>query len=927
MSIARKIESVQKDPQRNSNVERESARKLEEKWRNTHNSILDIGCDMDKLESESTEYKFYHLQLTSREGRVTDQVDEEYIAQEQSTNLAMEDEHEGISETPDDESRDPNEVVDLSRSDMDSLNASSVSISINRSGKLRISTDIDHPTSSTPLRPKLRVNRRICTDAIKSACATISSTCGISAEMSRKVVQIVSKELYGHQFYLSKEDQARGEVCTPGDLSYVIPSARTIADHKHLMAIDSEVDAAIALCNKIPSVKAFLHFDTTNRNNIDEDWPTIILRMSDGQEFRLRPLFFAFEDREQITSLFVETLTRLAEAASIFNQSICQASTLWENICALMTDAVTKNLEVEKSIAAKLNSDHIPLHLLCKSHTVEAIDKACLKVLSSIEKEVKQQEIFESINPALKSFFRGKMAVVEAGIEAILKLVTHQKSAISSSQADQFDRLCEQEGVTKRIFLYQQRRFAKIGKAAACILNAKDIILMLLDEIDTTNQLTEACRIYMSSDLFLAELECLAYFNHVVTFPFLNCVEVSSQEELLKIIPTLYTDLKQAKTDTLSKFVCRIRQMPTPTLTTDLSQEVIKRLCMATAEAIKLQCGREYGFSDLSGKERATNLATLTIEQLQHLPTNNCISERDLAKFDREASGARSRNRKFKAKAIRNNMVLYKSKKSRKIDRVSRKISSVLSARELEWDSNQRDKFKERLELKVTKAEKAAGFVKKLLQECKTWGGPATTVDELFSILTGKDNQYHILRTEVSYYAHTNKAQRVTNKELYRVNGISYEDMLENLTILLDEEENSSIIPISSLPTISDVLKALASSSDTVPNQQTSMETTVNDMVAVIWQSKEGTFEWYLGYVKKQVNGNLIIDHLHRCIKNSHSKWKYPEKEDIQMVEPAQIITCKIIGEWDLSTTRKRNYILDNIKTVSNAFTMHCLAD
>ena len=105
------------------------------------------------------------------------------------------------------------------------------------------------------------------------------------------------------------------------------------------------------------------------------------------------------------------------------------------------------------------------------------------------------------------------------------------------------------------------------------------------------------------------------------------------------------------------------------------------------------------------------------------------------------------------------------------------------------------------------------------------------------------------------------------------------------------------------------------------------METTVNDMVAVIWQSKEGTFERYLGYVKKQVNGNLIIDHLHRCIKNSHSKWKYPEKEDIQMVEPAQIITCKIIGEWDLSTTRKRNYILDNIKTVSNAFTMHCLVD
>ena len=58
------------------------------------------------------------------------------------------------------------------------------------------------------------------------------------------------------------------------------------------------------------------------------------------------------------------------------------------------------------------------------------------------------------------------------------------------------------------MFLYQQRIFAKLRKSASWILNAKDILQMLLDEVDSTNQLTKTCKIYLSSELFLTELEC-----------------------------------------------------------------------------------------------------------------------------------------------------------------------------------------------------------------------------------------------------------------------------------------------------------------------------------------------------------------------------------------------------------------------------------
>ena len=140
-----------------------------------------------------------------------------------------------------------------------------------------------------------------------------------------------------------------------------------------------------------------------------------------------------------------------------------------------MIDAVTKNLGIEGTIPAALGSQHKPHHLLCKSHTVEALDRSNLEVLSKVEKNVNQQGTLESINQALKSFFRGKTALVEAGIVALLPLITHNKSTNSCSQADLFEHICEREGVTKRVFLYQQQRFAKLGKSAPAILEAKDI--------------------------------------------------------------------------------------------------------------------------------------------------------------------------------------------------------------------------------------------------------------------------------------------------------------------------------------------------------------------------------------------------------------------------------------------------------------------
>ena len=56
---------------------------------------------------------------------------------------------------------------------------------------------------------------------------------------------------------------------------------------------------------------------------------------------------------------------------------------------------------------------------------------------------------------------------------------------------------------------------------------------------------------FLDSEFLLTELQVLAYFTHTITLPFLYFIEVNSNEELLKIFPRLFTDLKAGGLETL----------------------------------------------------------------------------------------------------------------------------------------------------------------------------------------------------------------------------------------------------------------------------------------------------------------------------------------------------------------------------------------
>ena len=206
----------------------------------------------------------------------------------------------------------------------------------------------------------------------------------------------------------------------------VLPSAKIINDYKVTLAIQIEKETATALYNMPDDVKSTLHFDSTQRSKIDGDWPCLILIFTNNLRFSLRPLFFAYEDGENIVRLIVETYIRLALTITSTDQAV-SAKDLWGKTTAVMTDSVRKNLKIEDGVADVLKSNYKPYHLFCKSHLVEAFVRSNIEVLSTIENQLNFREKLESINPSVRSFLCG---VAVCGIKSTLNLISHIKQPL-----------------------------------------------------------------------------------------------------------------------------------------------------------------------------------------------------------------------------------------------------------------------------------------------------------------------------------------------------------------------------------------------------------------------------------------------------------------------------------------------------------------
>ena len=399
-----------------------------------------------------------------------------------------------------------------------------------------------------------------------------------------------------------------------------------------------------------------IHYDTTTRKRLNGEWPSLILKTCSGKKFRLRSLNMAAEDCKNIVNLFIATLSRL------------------EKVSCLMTDSVSKNLQIENLIAATLVSHHIPMHLLCVSHTCEVFDSGNLHVLNQIEKMLGLKE---------KIMFLSK-GIAQVAINALSKLATNDGH--KSSLYEEFDAELAKSNKPKKFSIFKERRFALLGYTAAAVIDHFTDLQNTISNTNSQNQLIQAAKLYFTIEYIKIALTCIAWFTYKVTMPFLNMCEIETPNTLLTILPMLKIDLESGKLNTLDNYHVEYSFKPTEPTSTS-GRIIMERFCKKAATDLERQRARIFGFS--AEECCVTYLTTVSTDVLENLPIHNLDCERDLAIMDKIASRAAvCSNRNFTAKGMKDDMTLYQAKVA-KIDKETKKISNILDVDEKKWFESQ----------------------------------------------------------------------------------------------------------------------------------------------------------------------------------------------------------------------------------------------
>ena len=143
--------------------------------------------------------------------------------------------------------------------------------------------------------------------------------------------------------------------------------------------------------------------------------------------------------------------------------------------------------------------------------------------------------------------------------------------------------------------------------------------------------------------------------------------------------------------------------------------------------------------------------------------------------------------------------------------------------------------MKARIQAKFEKLSNQKDNSRKLLENCKSWGGPCVSAEELETILLAKpDNQDRIVKAELAYFRQTHKPDMIGRPDLFKLNKISSEERLENLMTLLSDRDNSTGTVVD-LPTNADVLQMITRDVIHKPTKDTTtLLPDVNDLCVVV---------------------------------------------------------------------------------------------
>lgn len=150
-------------------------------------------------------------------------------------------------------------------------------------------------------------------------------------------------------------------------------------------------------------------------------------------------------------------------------QKSCKRS-VWEFLC--FYDRCCYYFKVEAEVLKQPITEHIPIYLLCKSHTCQKLDKSCRNTFVNVDQNLKISEILSQRQTSLRSFIRQSNSIVLCAMTTLLKFVPHEECANSTWRTHI---ILEESNVTKLFSFYKEKRFAKLGYTAGLIADCASV--------------------------------------------------------------------------------------------------------------------------------------------------------------------------------------------------------------------------------------------------------------------------------------------------------------------------------------------------------------------------------------------------------------------------------------------------------------------
>ena len=126
---------------------------------------------------------------------------------------------------------------------------------------------------------------------------------------------------------------------------------------------------------------------------------------------------------------------------------------------------------------------------------------------------------------------------------------------------------------------------------------------------------------------------------------------------------------------------------------------------------------------------------------------------------------------------------------------------------------------------------------------------------------------------------------------------------------------------LADLPTDADAFAIVQGNSVAEAPLNSTADLNTNDNCVVAW-CIDGTWNWYVGYVKEMLNDEqYIADHLERLRPGNSAVWKYPTIDDTKTVFRDQIVPIQILGDWKITqNARHMTFEVKNCPEIQSKF-------